>query len=395
MSTTEVFSLGVEEEYQIVDPTNRELDSIAEEVVQEAQKTLDKDVQLEIQLSQVEVATPVCASLAEVRTQLTRLRGAVIEAAHTFHKCIASSGTHPFSLWQEQPFTPRDRYLALERDFQQLAREQVIFGCHVHVGVSQRELGLQIMNQTRTWLSPLIALTANSPFWCGLDTGYASYRIPHWGRWPQSGLPQHFSSLQEYDDLLQLLVKTRSIDDPTKIYWDIRLSERYPTIEVRIADVCLTIDEAIMATGLTRALIRACYEQVIQGQQGEPIRMELLRMAHWRAARYGLEGDLLDVHAQETVPAPVMIERFLTFLRPSLEASGDWQEVSALVQKTLRGGNGAMRQRRIYRQRQELRDVVDYIVQETAEGTARPHIDPSIYHYLNPGLSGGAESNPI
>lgn len=181
MSTTEVFSLGVEEEYQIVDPTSRELDSIAEEIVQEAQKTLGKDVQLEIQLSQVEVATPVCASLAEVRDQLTRLRGTVIDVAHVFHKRIASSGTHPFSLWQEQPFTPRARYLALERDYQQLAREQAIFGCHVHVGISQRELGLQIMNQARTWLSPLIALTANSPFWCGLDTGYASYRIPHWG----------------------------------------------------------------------------------------------------------------------------------------------------------------------------------------------------------------------
>ena len=395
MSTTEVFSLGVEEEYQIIDPTSRELDSIAEEVVQEAQKTLNKDVQLEIQLSQVEVATPVCASLAEVRTQLTRLRGAVIDAAHVFHKHIASSGTHPFSRWQEQPFTPHDRYLALERDFQQLAREQAIFGCHVHVGVSQREIGLLIMNQARAWLSPLIALTASSPFWCGLDTGYASYRIPHWGRWPQSGLPQYFSSLQEYDDLLQLLVKTHSIDDPTKIYWDIRLSERYPTIEVRIADVCLTIDEAVMTTGLTRALIRSCHEKVLQSQQPEPIRMELLRMAHWRAARYGLEGDLLDVHTREAVHASVLIERFLAFLRPSLEESGDWQEVSALVQKTLREGNGAMRQRRIYRQRQDLRDVVDYIVQETAAGTQRQYIDPSVYHYFHPGLSGGAESNPI
>lgn len=395
MSSTELFSLGVEEEYQIIDPTTRELYSLAEEVMQEAQKTLGRDVQLEIQLSQIEAATPVCMTLAEVRTNLARLRSAIIAAAARFGKYIAASGTHPFSHWAYQPFTPRERYLALERDFQQLAREQTIFGCHVHVGISNRELGVQIINHARTWLAPLIALTANSPYWCGRDTGYASYRIPHWSRWPQSGLPGYFHDLAEYDSLLQLLTQTHSIDDPTKIYWDIRLSERFPTIEVRVADICMTIDEAVMATGLVRALIRACHELVLNGVQAAPIRQELLRFAHWRAARYGLEGELLDVHTQEAINAPEMMKRLLTFLRPALQASGDWEEVSELVEKTLREGNGATRQRRAFRQHQHLPDVVDYIVHETAMRTIAHSIDPSIYHYISQNPLGGTETGPI
>jgi carboxylate-amine ligase len=395
MPSTETFSLGVEEEYQLIDPRTRELCPLAEEVMQEAQKTLGKDVQLEIQLSQIEVATPICSSLAEVRTNLAHLRSSVIDAATQFGAEIAASGTHPFSLWHQQSFTPKDRYLALERDFQQLAREQAIFGCHVHVGISNRELGLQIMNHARTWLAPLIALTANSPYWCGRDTGYACYRIPHWGRWPQSGLPGYFKDLAEYDGLLHLLTQTQSIDDPTKIYWDIRLSERFPTIEVRVTDVCTTLDEAVMATGLVRALIHTCYNLVMCGRPAEPIRGELLRIAHWRAARYGLEGDLLDVHAQEAVHASHLIERFLAFLRPALQDTGDWDEVSGLINKTLREGNGAIRQRRAYQQRQRLEDVVEYVMHETARGTDSGGIDPSIYRYLGPPPVGGAETGPM
>ncbi len=298
----ESFTLGVEEEYQIIDPDTRELASSAESILLEAQQTLGEAVQFEILLSQLEVVTPVCQTLAEVRRELKRLRRGAIEAAALHGRHIAAAGTHPFSQWKDQVFTPQDRYLALGHIYQQLAREQAIFGCHVHVGISDRDVALQVMNHVRIWLSPLLALSGSSPFWQGADTGYASYRTPHWNRWPFSGPPQMFDSLDDYNTLLDTLLATKSIDDRTKIYWDMRLSERYPTIEIRVTDVCMTIDETVMFTGLMRALIRTCYEQVMRGEAYPPVRQEILRAAHWEAARYGINGNLVDMRAGRSLP---------------------------------------------------------------------------------------------
>lgn len=360
---------GVEEEYQIIDPVTRELCSSAEPILLAAQKVLGSCAQHEIHLSQLEIATPICQTLSMLREELTRLRRGVIAAAAHFNKQIAASGSHPFSHWQRQSITPKERYQLLEQDFQQLVREQSIFGCHVHVGISDRSVALQVLNHARTWLSPLLALTANSPFWWGTDTGYSSYRHVMWTRWPQAGPPQVFSSMAEYEALSRALLATRCIDDLSKIYWDIRLSEHYPTIEVRLMDVCTSIDEVVMIAGLVRALIRTCYEQVVQGKEAPPVRQELLRLAHWRAARYGLDEDLVDVHSESILPARQLITNFLHFLRPALEASCDWVEVSTLVQQTMRQGIGASRQRAIFQQTGQLESVVDLIVSETAQGT--------------------------
>jgi len=379
-SQTEEFTIGVEEEYQIINPVTRELSSRVEQVLPKAQKALGSEVQPEAQRSQIEIGTPICRTLADVRSELVRLRHEVIAAAAKDGNEIAAAGTHPFSHWDEQQITPKERYQSLMRDYQQLTRELVIFGCHVYVGISDCPLGhcaprnrsvaIQVMNRARVWLSPLLALSASSPFWLSTDTGYASYRTEIWSRWPLSGPPLIFESLAEYEALVQALVETKSVAEATKIYWDVRLSERFPTVEFRVTDICQTVDEAVMVAGLVRALARTCYEQAMRDEPFPAVRHELIRAAIWRAARYGLDEDLIDVGAMRAVSARELVESFLTFVRPSLEEYGEWDEVSSLVHETMQRGNGATRQREVFKRTGCLEDVVDLIVRETAKGIA-------------------------
>ncbi|MEH2253033.1 carboxylate-amine ligase [Nostoc sp.] len=369
-SQTEDFTIGVEEEYQIINPVTRELCSRQQQILEIANKALGEEVQAEVYLSQIEIGTPVCKTLAEVRAELVRLRREVIAAAAKDGNQIAAAGTHSFSSWSEQQITPKERYQGLMRDYQQLTREQMIFGCHVHVGISDPQMAICVMNRARIWLAPLLALAASSPFWMGMDTGYASYRTEIWGRWPISGPPLIFESIAEYQALAEALIATGSVEEATKIYWDARLSERYPTVEFRVTDVCMTIDEAVMVAGLVRALARTCYEQAKIDEPFPAARHELIRAAHWRAARYGLDTELIDIEAMRPVPASELLEKFLTFVRPSLEEYGDWDEISSLVRQTMQHGNGATRQREVYKRTERLEDVVDFIVAQTAKGIA-------------------------
>jgi carboxylate-amine ligase len=366
----ETFTIGVEEEYQLIDPVTRGLRPHAERVLPAAQEAVGDEVRPELQLSQLEAVTPVCHTLADVRAELVRLRRAVIAAAARDGGRVAAAGTHPFSHWREQPITPKARYQGLAADYQQLVRELVIFGCHVHVGLGDREAAIRVMNRARPWLAPLLALAANSPFWLGADTGYASFPTELWGRFPLAGPPLPFASRAEHDALVRALVATGSIADATNVYWDVRLPEKSETIEFRVADICPTIDEMVMLAGLKRALVRTCHERALRDEPFPVVRPELLRAAHWRAARYGLEGALIDAGAERTVPAGELIERLLAFVRPALEAAGDWDEVATLVRETVRRGNGAARQRAAYRRAGRWEDVVDFIVAETAKGTA-------------------------
>jgi carboxylate-amine ligase len=367
---TEEFTVGVEEEYQIIDSETRELRSQQARMLPEAQRAVGDEVQPELYLSQIEIGTPVCRNLSEVRRELVRLRREVIAAAGLEGKRIAAAGTHPFSHWGEQQLTPKARYVGIAQDYQQLAREQLIFGCHVHVGIRDREAVIQVMNRARVWLASLLALASNSPFWLGVDTGYSSFRTEIWRRWPTAGTPQVFASRTEYDRLVEALVQTESISDGTKIYWDVRPSARFETIEFRVTDVCMTVDEAVMIAGLARSLAQTCYAQALSDEPIEHARPELLRAAKWRAARYGLDADLIDTGALSAVPAPELIEKFLVFLRPALEESGEWDEVSGLVRDTLRRGTGAKRQRAAFARRGRLEDVIDLIVAETARATS-------------------------
>ena len=361
-------TLGVEEEFQIVDPATRQLRSRAGTVLPLAQRSLGDEVTNELYQSQIEIGTPVCQTLGEARAELKRLRKAVITAAERDGDAIAASGTHPFSRWEDQSLTPKPRYSAILEVYQQHAREQVIFGCHVHAGIEDRERAIQVMNRAARWLPPILALSANSPFWQGNDTGFASYRTELFGRFPLTGLPVAMADRAEFDRVVADLVATGIIEDASKIYWDIRPSMHFETIEFRIADVGQSVDEAILIAGLCRGVAMACQLAIDAGEPAPADRPEVLRAARWVAARHGLGGDLFDFERRAARPAAEVVEGLLTFLRPALEDLGDWDEIRALTTDLLGRGNGAQRQRAIYGRTGRFEDVVDAIIAEASRG---------------------------
>jgi glutamate---cysteine ligase / carboxylate-amine ligase len=366
----EDYTLGVEEEYQVIDPETRALCPGAEDVLRRARRTLGEDrVVPELRASQLEVLTPVCRTLSEVRGELSRLRWGVIRAAEEAGVRIAAASTHPFSHWQDQPITAGERYEKILDRERRMAEEQVVFGFHVHVGLSDREAAVRTMNRARLWLAPLLALSANSPFWMGEDTGYASYRTQIWGWLPTAGPPGPFSSLAEHDALVESLVATGGAMEANQIYWDMRLPQKLETVEIRVCDVCSSIDEAVMLAGLCRALVRTCHKGAEEEKPYPEVRPEILRAAHWVASRYGLGADLVDVEAGHLAPAKEVIEKLLAFTRRALEEHGDWKEVSVLVGDTLKRGNGAVRQCQVYERSGKLGDVVDALIEDTAKGT--------------------------
>ena len=264
---TNEYTLGVEEEYQVVDPKSRGLAPRAERVLERVRQALgEEEVAPELRASQLEVMTPICRTLAEVRAELLRLRGAVTQAAEEEGVRIAAASTHPFSHWQEQPLSPEERYRKLLESYRRLLQQQLAFGFHVQVGLEDREAALEVMNRLRPWLGPLLALSASSPFWLGEDTGYASYRTQVWGRLPTAGPPASFSSLAEHDALVRALVETGSVLDAASVYWDVRLPEKHDTVEIRVADACSRVDEAVMLAGLSRGLVRSCHERAERGE---------------------------------------------------------------------------------------------------------------------------------
>ena len=370
VAAPEPFTVGVEEEYQIVDAATRTLRPRAPRILPGAQDALGEAAQPELFQSQIEIASPVCRTLAEVRGEIVRLRRGVLAAAAAEGARIAAAGTHPFSHWAAQRVTDKERYHEITDTYQQLTRELVICGCHVHVGIADREAAVQVLNWMRGWLAPLLALSANSPYWLGEDTGYASYRTELWGRFPVSGPPHRFASYAEYTGVVRTLVDTRTVLDATRIYWDLRIPERLPTLEVRVADVCATVDEAVLLAALVRAVARRCHDAATRGAPAPAVRPEVLRAAHWHAARYGLDGELVDPDAGAVVPAAARVGQLLAFARPALEAAGEWDEVSALATAALGRGTGARRQRAAYARTGRLEGVVDQVVAETAAGVA-------------------------
>jgi carboxylate-amine ligase len=364
----EPFTIGIEEEYQIVDPATRALRSRASRILPKAQDAVGEAAQPELFQSQLEIASPVCRTLGEVRAEVVRLRRGVIEAAAAQGAHIAAAGTHPFSHWAAQQVTDKERYHEVTDTYQQLTRELVICGCHVHVGIADREAAVAVLNRTRTWLAAFLALSANSPFWLGEDTGYASYRTALWSRFPISGPPHRFAAYAEYEASVRTLVATGTVRDGTRVYWDLRIPDRLPTLECRVADVCASVDEAVMLAALVRAVARRCHDDAVRGAPEPDLRPELLRAAHWRAARFGVDGELVDVDAGAAVPGAVRVGQLLAFARPALEDAGEWDEVAALVDEALRRGTGARRQRDAYARTGQLAGVVDQVVAETARG---------------------------
>ncbi len=366
------FTVGVEEEFLLVDPDSRRLVPAADRVVSAAGVKGEGDLGHELQLSQIETGTAVCEDLSQLRAELVRLRRLSAAAAERAGYRIAAAGTHPISVVEGSRLTPEPAYLRLERDYQLVAREQVVCGCHVHVGLSDREVAIAVLNRVRPWLAPVLALAVNSPYWQGEDTGYASFRTEIWRRWPMAGTPEPFASRAEYERLVEELLATGAIDAPARIYWDVRPSARFETLEFRATDTCLTVDETVMVAGLVRGLVRAAWEEARAGQPPLLPRAELLRAATWRAARFGIEGDLIDLGVCRSFPAREVVDSLTARLRPALEELGDWDEVSALVRTVFGRGTAATRQRRAFGRAGRLEDVVDLLLAETVpDGAAQ------------------------
>ncbi len=362
----EEFSLGIEEEFIIVDPETRRLRPEADRVLTAAPDDPDDGVQRELRLSQLETVTPACPTLAAVRKEIARLRAELMAAAETVGYRIGATGTHPSSHWREDRVTPKVAYRAMERDYQQLARDRTVCGCHVHVAVGDPQARIEVMNRVRPWLPVLLALSANSPFWQGFDTGYHSFRTILAHRSPLSGVPEPLASPEHYQRLVDTLVQAGAMGDATRLMWDVRPSARSPTLEFRATDVCLTIDETIMVAGLVRGLVETCHEQWARGEAVPGAHPQVVKVAAWRAARYGLEDELIDVIAARRVPARNLVNQLLLLVRPALAARGEWDEVSGVVDRVVLGGTAAARQRRAFERAGQLEDVVDLIVDETA-----------------------------
>ena len=357
-------TIGVEEEYHLVDAATMAL-ADAPQVVPEAMGLLGAEAQGEISTSQLEVATPVLTSLEQVRTELTRLRRGA-DAAAQRHGCrILAAGTHPSATWHEQRRTPGVRYDRLQDRLGLLALQQLIAGTHVHVGVPDRDLGVQVLDRLRPDLSVLLALSGSSPFWEGVDSDYASYRTVWFARFPVTGSQELLGDRPTYDRLVADLVESGVVEDASHLYWDARLSTRFPTVEVRVADTCPHLDDVVLQTGLARSLVRVAAEGALAGTPFARPRPELVKAARWRAARHGLEDRLLDLHDATSRPAAEVVRGLLARLRDDLEEHEEWDEVSALAEQALARGTSAAEQRAVLRRTGELAAVTRSLV-ETA-----------------------------
>ncbi|MET9604832.1 glutamate--cysteine ligase [Streptomyces sp. NPDC006512] len=343
-----MITLGVEEEYLLVDPATFRPVSRAEEVRATAglgSITEDGEVQDELLQAQVEVATPICSKLEEVGGHLLRLRHALASAAEE-HGCrLAATAAAPLRNAAPVPVTQKPRYRAMEGAARQLVDEQLINGMHVHVAVPDPETGVAVLNRIRVWLPTLLAMSANSPLWDGRDTGFASWRTIVFSRWPVSGPPPYFEGFADYERRLDALVASGVIADRGQIYWTARLSDRYPTVEFRCADVQLRADDAVMLAGIVRALVTVAIADERAGADPAACAPELLQAATWHAARHGLSGALVDPLGRLRSSGDVL-SLLLRYIAPALEESGDHREVGSLVHRLLQEGTPADRQRR-------------------------------------------------
>jgi carboxylate-amine ligase len=367
-------TLGIEEEYLLVE---RETGAVAAEPPDELFAALHERTAgrafPEFLRAQVEVATPVCRDIAEARRELSRLRAAVIEEAGRFGLAPIAASSHPFSLTAKQKRTEKERYIALLEEMQGAARRMMICGLHVHVGIEDDDLRIDLMNQLTYFLPHLLALSCSSPFWEGERTGLMSFRLMIFNGVPRTGLPEQFSSWGEYRRHTDILVETGIIADTSRIWWDLRPSLRYPTLETRVMDCCTTIEDALSLAALNQCLIRMLWRLRRANQRWRMYSHLLLGENRWRAMRYSFDAGLLDLGQQRIVPFAELLEELIALVREDAEALGCLAEVERL-RDILTRGTSAHRQRQVYERaklegagdEEALRAVVDWLVAETA-----------------------------
>ena len=361
------FTLGIEEEFAIVDPQTRELKSHIQEILEDGKVTLKERVKPEMHQSVVELGTEICRDIGDARQHVVSLRTELANLAGRAGLKIASVGTHPLSHWRDQLITEGERYKEIVRDMQLLARANLIFGLHVHVGIPDRETAIQVMNQARYFLPHIYALSVNSPFWIGHDTGLKGYRLKVFERFPRTGIPDAFESLSEYEDYCKLLVKTGCIDNAKKIWWDIRLHPFFDTLELRVCDAQSRVDDTLAIAALIQAIVARLHKLLNQNITFRLYRRRLLDENRWRAARYGIDGKLIDFGKQTEVEARSLIHELLDFIAPEVDELGSHREV-AHIERILREGTGADRQLATFARTNDMKAVVDQIVDETYEG---------------------------
>ncbi len=360
-------TLGIEEEYQIIDPESRELKSYIQELMEQGQRVLHDQIKKEFLQSQVEVGSQICQNIGELRAEVVRLRSSICRLAAKNGLQVAAASTHPFSAWAAQDISIGERYSQLHTNMAELARRMLIFGMHVHVGIKDKELLVDVMNQTRYFLPHLLALTTSSPFWQGRDTGLKSYRTVIFESLPRTGLPPALRSWAAYNSFIDTLVSTGCIDEPTKIWWDVRPHSKFPTIEFRVCDICTRIDEAVCVAALIQAIVAKVIKLRLNNQSWRIYRHHLITENKWRAVRYGVSGRLIDFGKQQEFPMQHLAQEILEFVDDVVDELDSRSEVE-YINTILTGGTSADRQLAVYRETGDLKAVVDRLVEETKEG---------------------------
>ncbi len=361
------FTLGIEEEFQIIDPQTRELRSHIVEMIEEGRMILGEQVKPEMHQSMIEIGTGICNNVQEARADLVKLRRTIATLAGSKGLRVAAASTHPFSDWKQQLITEGEHYEKLLSEMKVLAQSLLIFGMHVHVGIDDREAQIHLMNAARYFLPHVLALSTSSPFWMGTNTGLKSYRSELFKKFPRTDIPDYFSSYSEYESYVDLLLKTGCIDRPKKIWWDVRPHPQFPTLEYRICDLPSRVDEVIAIAALFQAITAKLYKLYRKNMGFRLYRRALIQENKWRAVRWGLDGKLIDFGKKKEVPARDLIHELLDFVDDVVDELGSRKELE-YVHTILETGTSADRQLATYERTKDFNAVVDQLIQETMEG---------------------------
>jgi glutamate---cysteine ligase / carboxylate-amine ligase len=369
MSPDFPFTIGIEEEYQVVDPQTRELRSYITQILERGQVILREQIKPEMHQSIVEVGTQPCRTIQQARAEVVRLRGIVSALASEHDLRIVAAGTHPISSWMNQEITPFERYKGVVEEMQELALRLLIFGMHVHVGMPDNETTIQVMNVVRYFLPHLLALSTSSPFWMGRNTGFKSYRSTIFSNFPRTGIPSDFTSYSEFENYINLLIKTKCIDNAKKLWWDIRPHPVFGTLEFRVCDIATRVDECIALAALKQALVVKIYSMFEENTTFRVYRRALINENKWRAQRWGLAGKLIDFGKRDEVDAKALMHELVAFVDDVVDQLGSRQDVEYIL-KIVDGGSSADRQLEIFKETNDLKAVVDNLMAETIDGVS-------------------------
>ncbi len=364
------FTLGIEEEFQIVDPESRELRSHVSEFLDEGKMILGEQIKPEMIQSMIEVGTGICKNIQEARADISNLRGVIASLAEKNGLRIAAASTHPISRWQDQKIFDDERYELLVQELQTVARSLLIFGLHVHVGIPDRERQIHIMNASRYFLPHILALTTSSPFWMGHNTGLKSYRSEIFKQFPRTDIPDHFDSYPGFQRYVDLLVKTGCINDGKKIWWDCRPHPFFPTLEFRICDIPTRVDDTVAIAALFQAIVAKLTKLIEKNLGFRLYRRMLIQENKWRAVRWGLDGKMIDFGKQKEVPTRDLVLELLDFVDDVLDDLGSRKEVEH-IHTILKRGTSADEQLRVYSETNDLKAVVDRLMELTMENVPR------------------------